>query len=628
MAMKILIGLGVLVVLLVAAILSLPFLIDLNKYQDQYKPLIEEALNRKIVLKDIRLTIWPRIGVRVAGFTVQDDPAFGTGPFASLTSLDVGVKLMPLLSKKVEVEEITLLDPLITIIKNRKGEMNLSTIGPKTPAASSPERPEAPSPPTGNPLQVLALLAVDRVSITGGTLTYRDESTTNPKEYEVNNLEVLLKSVHLGENPTLHLAATLQPYNIPLKLDGSFGPLVETLDLKQFAFDIGLGKIAMDLKGSVVGGNLDATLTSPLINSADVPVTLPLAKPVIVKNFHLTAKAKSPLPQGVPPLELADVTDLGLDVVIGNSTLNVKGTVAGGRAKINITSPTINTADVPVALPFKKPVDIKDLQIAAELKGQEARLNNLSFQLFGGHAKAQAGMTLDPAAPPFNGKVVVQSLQLGPTLEALGSDQVSISGTAGMDFVMGGRGFSLPDLTKALEGVGHVSVKDGKIEGVNLIQEALSLLQIIGLSPDNVKATAFSTIETDLAIKQGIINVQRLLMDSHDFQATGGGTIGFDQTVNLTVNLNLSQNLTQKIVSSSPVAKFALKEGRLSLPLIITGSVQAPSYGLNMKGMTGKVQEQVQKKVQEAVEGLLKGTTKPQDLKQQGQDLLKGLLGR
>jgi len=626
--MKILIGLGVLVVFLVAAILSLPFLIDLNKYQDQYKPLIEEALNRKIVLKDIRLTIWPRIGVRVAGFTVQDDPAFGTGPFASLTSLDVGVKLTPLLSKKVEVEEITLRDPLITIIKNRKGEMNLSTIGPKTPAASSPEQPEAPSPPTGNPLQVLALLAVDRVSITGGTLTYRDESTTNPTEYQVNNLEVLLNSVHLGETPTLHLAATVQPYNIPLTLDGSFGPLVETLDLKQFAFDIGLGKIAMDLKGSVVGGNLDATLTSPLINSADVPVTLPLAKPVIVKNFHLTAKAKSPLPQGVPPLELADVTDLGLDVVIGNSTLNVKGTVAGGRAKINITSPTINTADVPVALPFKKPVDIKDLQIAAELKGQEARVNNLSFQLFGGHAKAQAGMTLDPAAPPFNGKVVVQSLQLGPTLEALGSDQVSISGTAGMDFVMGGRGFSLPDLTKALEGVGHVAVKDGKIEGVNLIQEALSLLQIIGLSPDNVKATAFSTIETDLAIKQGIINVQRLLMDSHDFQATGGGTIGFDQTLNLTVNLSLSQSLSQKIASSSPVAKFAMKEGRLSLPLIITGTVQAPSYGLNMKGMTGKVQEQVQKKVEEAVEGLLKGTTKPQDLKQQGQDLLKGLLGR
>lgn len=626
--MKILIGLGVLVVLLVAAILSLPFLIDLNKYQDQYKPLIEGALNRKIVLKDIRLTIWPRIGVRVAGFTVQDDPAFGTGPFASLTSLDVGVKLMPLLSKKVEVEEITLRDPLITVIKNRKGEMNLSTIGPKTPATSSPEQRETPSQPTGNPLQVLALLAVDRVSITSGTITYRDESTTKPTEYQVNDLDVLLKSVHLGETPTLHLAATVQPYNIPVKLDGSFGPLVETLELKQFAFDLGLGKIAMALKGSVVGGNLDATLTSPLINSADVPVTLPLAKPVIMKNFHVTATAKSPLPQGVPPLELADVTDLGLEVVLGNSVLNVKGTVAGGRAKINITSPAINTADVPVALPLKKPVDIKELQIAAELKGQEARVNNLSFQLFGGHAKAQAGMTLDPAAPPFNGKVVVQGLQLGPALDALGSDQVSISGTAGMDFAMGGRGFSLPDLTKALEGVGHVAVKDGKIEGINLIQESLSLLQIVGLSPDNVKVTAFSTIETDLTIKEGIINVQRLLMDSHDFQATGEGTVGFDQTLNLKVKLNLSQALSQKLTGSSPAARLALTGGRLNVPLLITGTVQAPSYGLDSKALTGKVQEQVKEKVKEAIGDLLKGSTKPEDLKQKGQDLLKGLLGQ
>jgi AsmA protein len=115
-------------------------------------------------------------------------------------------------------------------------------------------------------------------------------------------------------------------------------------------------------------------------------------------------------------------------------------------------------------------------------------------------------------------------------------------------------------------------------------------------------------------------------MNSHDFQATGGGTIGFDQTLNLTMSLNLSEDLSQEIARSSPAAKFAMKENRLSLPLVITGTAQAPSYGLDMKSLTGKAQEQVQKKVEEAVQGLLKGTTKPEDLKQQGQDLLKGLL--
>jgi len=184
----------------------------------------------------------------------------------------------------------------------------------------------------------------------------------------------------------------------------------------------------------------------------------------------------------------------------------------------------------------------------------------------------------------------------------------------------------MPDLTKFLEGTGHVAVKDGKIEGVNLLQEAISILKVAGISIDDAKATVFSTIETDLAVKQGTIHVQRLLMDSHDFQATGGGTIGFDQTLNLIMSLNLSEDLSQKIARSSPAAKFAMKQNRLSLPLVITGTAQAPSYGLDMKSLTGKVQEQVQKKVEEAVQGLLKGTTKPEDLTQQGQDLLKGLL--
>ena len=255
-------------------------------------------------------------------------------------------------------------------------------------------------------------------------------------------------------------------------------------------------------------------------------------------------------------------------------------------------------------------------------------LQNFSFQLFDGQVTAQGKVTSGTEAPPFTGNVTLQGMQLGPALDALATTQVSISGTAGANLSVQGHGLSMPDLTKSLEGTGHMAVKDGKIEGVNLLQEAISGLKIVGISIDDAKATAFSTVETDLAIKHGTIYVQRLLMDSHDFQATGGGAIGFDQTLNLIVNLNLSQDLSQKIARLSPAAKLAMKEGRLSLPLMITGTVQAPSYGLDMKGLTGKVQEQVQKKVEEAIDGLLKGTTKPEDLKQQGRDLLKGLLGR
>jgi AsmA protein len=549
--MKILIGLLVLVVLLVGTVLSLPFLVDLNKYQDQYKPIIEEALNRKVQLQDISLTVWPRIGASVAGFAVLDDPAFGSGTFASLSSLDVGVKLMPLLSGQVEVEEITLHNPIITVIKNQKGVLNVSTIGRKGVAA--PETPSrAPVPSAEGPLKILALLAVDRVSIDGGKLTYRELSTGKPTEYVLQDLEVLLRDVRLGQTPNLHFGSIVQPFNMPVKLDGTFGPLKETMDIEALNFQLALGK-----------------------------------------------------------------TDF-----------TIRGKAADHNATVNVSSPVINTANLPLALPLKKPVDIKNLQIAAEVKGQEAKLNSLSFQLFDGEVKGQGKLVAGSDAPPFSGGVAVQGVQLGPALNAVAETPVSVSGTAGAELSLQGRGFSMPELTKALQGTGHMAVKDGKIQGVNILQEVVSALKVAGISIDDPNATVFSTIETDLAIKQGVINVKNLLMDSHDFRATGGGTIGFDQRLNILVNLNLSQEVSQKLAGASPVVKIALKDGRLSLPLAITGTAQAPAYGVDMKGLTGKVQEQVKKKVEETVGGLLKGTTKPEDLKREGEELLKGLFGR
>ncbi len=449
--MKIAIGLLVLVVLLVGGVFALPFLVDLNKYQDQYKPLIEEALNRKVQLQDIRLTVWPRIGARVAGFALLDDPAFSSGSFASLSSLDVGVKLMPLLSGKVEVEEITLHNPVITVIKNKNGVLNASTIGRKgVPVPEKPSR--APIPSTEGPLKLLALLAVDRVSLDGGKVTYRDLSAANPTEYVVQDLELVLREVRLGQTPQLHVASLVQPFNLPVRLDGTFGPLRETMDIDVVNFQLGIGKT----------------------------------------DFTITGKA------------------------------------AGNDATINISSPMISTANLPVTLPLKKPVEVKNFQLAAEVKGQEAKLNSLSFQLFEGQVKGQGKMIAGAELPPFKGMVTIQDLQLGPALNAVSDAPVSVSGTAGADLSLQGKGFSMPDLTKALEGTGHLAVKDGKIEGVNILQEVADALKVAGISMGDAKATAFSTIETDLAIKQGVINVQRLLMDSHDFQATGGGTVGFD----------------------------------------------------------------------------------------------------
>jgi len=365
-------------------------------------------------------------------------------------------------------------------------------------------------------------------------------------------LNLLLTSVRLCQTPSLHLDTLVQPLNLPVKLDGTFGPLKDTTDIEAINFQLGVGK-----------------------------------------------------------------TDF-----------TIAGKVTGHDATVNISSAVINTANLPVSLPVKIPVAITNVNIALDIKGQEARLNGISLQLFDGQVKGQGKLVTGSEAPPFTGTLAVQGVQLGPALHAVADAPVSVSGTAAADFALKGRGFSMADVTKALEGAGHVEVKDGKIEGVNLLQEAVAILKVAGFAIDDPNATVFSTIETDLAVKEGVVHVQRLLMDSHDFQATGGGTIGFDHALRLTVKLNLSQALSQKIAGVSPVAKLAVREGRLALPLTIGGTLETPSYGLDMKGVGETIQEQVKQKVERTADGLLKGTIKPQDLEQQGQELLKGLLGR
>jgi len=77
----------------------------------------------------------------------------------------------------------------------------------------------------------------------------------------------------------------------------------------------------------------------------------------------------------------------------------------------------------------------------------------------------------------------------------------------------------------------------------------------------------------------------------------------------------------------SPVAKLAMTGGRITVPLVITGTVQAPTYSLDAKAVGAKVQEQVTEKAKEAVDELLRGK-KPRDVLKEGEQSLKQLFGR
>ncbi len=622
---NVLIGLGLILILIIAAILLLPFLIDLNKYQNYYQPMIEEALNRKIVLKNLRLSIIPRIGVRIAGFTVMDDPAFSTGPFASLESLDIGIQFKPLLSGRIEIDDVTLKEPVISVIKNHQGVLNVSTLGKGGPSVAAPPPPgPVPQPTQEGPLRALALLAVDRVALQHGRLLYQDQTSTKPAEHTVQDLNVLLQSVRLGEMPRLHLDAVVQPYNLPINIDGVVGPLVETLDFKTIDVALALGKITASITGRAVGGHADLTVASPLISTADLPFALPLIKPVQIKDLHVKAEAEYPSKPNTPPLEAVTVNVLHGAVLLGNAVIMVDGSLLEGKARLLATSPALTTADLPIVVPLRKSVEVKELKLSMGMAGQQVEIDKLSANVFGGQLVAETRTTMGSPSPPFDGNIRLQSVQLGPIAEVL-TDTMTGSGTVNAKLTMQGRGFSKRELLSGLEGVGSFTVKDGAIEGVNLLQEAIVLLKAAGIQLTAPKTTVFSTIDGRFGLKQGVIQVDRLFMDSHDFQAIGTGIIGLDHTLNLKTGLSLSEPLSKQIVTATPALRVAMAGNRITVPMLITGTTQAPSYALDTKMFAGKVQEQVKEQVRGVVDDLMKG--KKPDL-DKGKKALKNLFGQ
>ena len=64
-----------------------------------------------------------------------------------------------------------------------------------------------------------------------------------------------------------------------------------------------------------------------------------------------------------------------------------------------------------------------------------------------------------------------------------------------------------------------------------------------------------------------------------------------------------SGHLTLK--DGSPAVKVALTQGRMKMPLVITGTTQAPSFGLDTEAVKAQVEAQAKAKAAEATGNLL-----------------------
>jgi AsmA protein len=285
MKRTILILAGIFGLLLVAA-LTVPFFVPKSVYKAQIEKAATGALNRDVLLTgDVGVSVFPRISVSVGGVTVANPEGFTAPNMIEAGELRGSVKWMPLLSRRVEVQELSFVDATVQLEKLADGRTNWDF------GTSSAEE----TAPSGNGGGVSA--SIGKASLKNASLTYADRAAGT--EYALKDL---------------NLEASMQGFDKPLKAkaDGVF---------QDQAFDI---DVMIDTPEQLQNGtpaSVDAKLDSKLATGTfDGSVTLGDA-PALDGAFSLNAPNLA---------EVAKFASVELPVNIAPlGAGNMKGSVSG-----------------------------------------------------------------------------------------------------------------------------------------------------------------------------------------------------------------------------------------------------------------------------------------------------------
>src|SRR5215469_11247934 len=134
--MKILKIVGIIVAVLIVILIAIPFLIDANTFRPKLESELTDALGRQVKVGNLSLSLLSG-AVTADNISIADDPQFSKSPFVQAKDLKVGVEMLPLIfSRTLNVTEITLDQPQITLVKSENGDKwNFSSLGGKNPSA-------------------------------------------------------------------------------------------------------------------------------------------------------------------------------------------------------------------------------------------------------------------------------------------------------------------------------------------------------------------------------------------------------------------------------------------------------------------------------------------------------------
>jgi len=266
---------GALTLLFITALIVITQVVDVKQYKPRIENMVTEATGLPFSMgDDIKLSLFPWAGVSLSNLIIENPAGFKEKEMASIHSFQVKIKLLPLISRDIQVREFVVDGMKLNLEKRKDGTANWNYIAANSTnrekdsekeadkkisdgKGNTPEQSDTESASSAFPIESLM---VEELALKNSSLTFIDHESGQTKS--VTDINLSLGDVTL-DKPVKIVLSTLVDGQ-PLSIKGQAGPIGKEPGKGTLAFDFNveaLEQLKLKLKGEVTD-----PATSPQFN--------------------------------------------------------------------------------------------------------------------------------------------------------------------------------------------------------------------------------------------------------------------------------------------------------------------------------------------------------------------------
>lgn len=591
---KILIIALVPVLVLVLAAITL-LLMPLDSFRGPLERVVSRGLGRDVhIAGSLHASLYPEIGLSAGDVSIANVPGGEARLFAQVGTMAVGAKLLPLLSRRIEVTRLTLDHPTINleVDKNGTGNWNFGS-GASSSGGAGPDQ-----------------LSISGLRVLGGEISYSDARTGKRKQVSEANASLTLEAL---DKPAV--------FELDAVYDREKLSVTGSIDNPQGFMRKEPAKLALELKSASLNLKFDGSVTGASQSSGNVTASGPSLRQLMQKAgsapsysglgaFSLSGAVSSQ--DRVYALKQARLTldgmkaNLDLSVDMNGTVPLLKGSVALDRLNAadylldKKEAKTQGWSTEPLSLTGLKLADA-DIAITADrftlgmfvitrgamhvvLREGKLTADVTRAALFGGSATGQVTADGAAAVPAVTIRMDVKSVAMKELLQSAIKVE-RIEGTGAMAVNVAGIGKNQQAIMNSLGGTATLSVRNGAIRGVDLAAVAHTVQNpvsgLMGATSER-SSTDFAEAGGSFAIKSGVAHNQDFRLLNPFVRISGGGDVDLGQR---TINFRIEP----KLVANAQGQGGLLGGSGLGVPFQITGPWTKPSYKPDLTKAVGNL---------------------------------------